>query len=362
MPALDRVPPQPPAHPDYGSLTPDAVLDALQAVGLHGDGRILQLNSYENRVFQVMLEDGGAVVAKFYRPARWTDAQILEEHAFARELADEEVPVVAPLALQGPAGRVGGDVPRLEPAAPPHTLAVFAAGHPPMRLVVCPRRAGRAPELEDEEVLQRLGGFIGRLHAVGRRRAFVHRRTMRPAQDARAALEALEAGGFVPEDQAAAWRAACERAIVRIASDFEAVRPRELRLHGDCHPGNLLWRDEGAHIVDLDDACNGPAIQDLWMLLSGEPVAAGQQLAQLLRGYRRFTDFDARELRLVGALRLARMIRHNAWIAQRWHDPAFPVAFPAFGSSGYWAQQVVQLREQLAVGDEGLPPDIQALA
>jgi Ser/Thr protein kinase RdoA (MazF antagonist) len=336
--------------PDYAGLTPDAVLDALQAVGLRGDGRILQLNSYENRVFQVMLEEGDAVVAKFYRPARWTDAQILEEHAFARELADEEVPVVAPLALREPAPEAGLETValRLEPRVPPHTLAVFGAGEPPMRLAVSPRRAGRAPELEDDAVLQRLGGFIGRLHAVGRRQPFRHRRTMRPADDARASLAELEAGAFVPEDQAPAWRAACEQAIARIAADFGAVRPRESRLHGDCHPGNLLWREEGAHIVDLDDACNGPAVQDLWMLLSGDPVAAGHQLAQLLAGYRRFTDFDERELALVGALRLWRMIRHNAWIAQRWHDPAFPVAFPAFGSSGYWAQQVVQLREQLA--------------
>ena len=337
------------APPDYAALTPDAVLDALQAVGLRGDGRILQLNSYENRVFQVMLEDGGAVVAKFYRPARWSDAQILEEHAFARELADEEVPAVAPLALHAPASEAGaGAAPRLEPPLPPHTLAVFTTGEPPMRLAVSPRRAGRAPELEDDEVLHRLGGFIGRLHAVGRRRPFRHRRTMHPAEDARASLATLEAGGFVPEDQAPAWRAACEQAIARIASDFDAVRPRASRLHGDCHPGNLLWREEGAHIVDLDDACNGPAVQDLWMLLSGDPVAAGHQLSQLLRGYRRFTDFDERELSLVAALRLSRMIRHNAWIAQRWHDPAFPVAFPAFGSSGYWGQQVVQLREQLA--------------
>ena len=338
--------------PDFAALTPDAVLDALQAVGLHGDGRILQLNSYENRVFQVMLEDGSAVVAKFYRPARWSDDQILEEHDFARELAAQEVPAVAPLALHAAAASAG-TFPRLVPQQPPHTLAVFGAGdEPPMRLAVSPRRAGRAPELEDDQVLQRLGGFIGRLHAVGRRRPFAHRRTMHPAEDARASLRALEEGQFVPQDQSAAWRAACEHAIARIATDFERVRPRDCRLHGDCHPGNLLWRDEGAHIVDLDDACNGPAVQDLWMLLSGDPVAAGHQLAQLLTGYRRFADFDDRELALVGALRLSRMIRHNAWIAQRWHDPAFPVAFPAFGSSGYWAQQVVQLREQLAAADD----------
>ncbi|MEN9418033.1 MAG: hypothetical protein RI988_1653 [Pseudomonadota bacterium] len=346
-PAHDR--PGREAAPAFADLTPDAVLDALQAAGLRGDGRILQLNSYENRVFQVMLEDGSVVVAKFYRPGRWSDAQILEEHGFARELAAEEVPVVPPLALEPAAdGGVGAQAVRFEPAQPPHTLAIFTPGAAPMRLAVSPRRAGRAPELEEDTVLQRLGGFLGRLHAVGRRSRFAHRRTMSPAQDAREALQTLQDGGFVPEDQLEPWRSTCLLAISRIAEAFETVRPSLLRLHGDCHPGNLLWRDEGAHIVDLDDACNGPAVQDLWMLLSGEPTAAAHQLAQLLQGYRRFADFDEGELALVDPLRLLRMIRHNAWVAQRWHDPAFPVAFPAFGSSGYWAQQVMQLREQLA--------------
>ena len=334
------------APPDYAALTPDAVLDALDAVGLRGDGRILQLNSYENRVFQVMLEDAQAVVAKFYRPNRWTDAQIVEEHRFALELQEAEVPVVAPLALQAAEPGV-----RLEPAQPPHTLAIRATAQGQMRYAVAPRRAGRAPELEDDAVLQRLGGFIGRLHAVGARQPFEHRRTMRPAEDARAALALLVEGGHVPEAQAPAWQQACEAAIARIGEAFERVRPRTLRLHGDCHPGNLLWRDAGAHVVDLDDACNGPAVQDLWMLLSGEPQAAAHQLRQLLKGYRPFSRFDERELALVAPLRLLRMIRHNAWVAQRWGDPAFPVAFPAFGSAGYWGQQTVQLRELLASMD-----------
>lgn len=340
--------------PAFAELTPDAVLDALQAASLRGDGRILQLNSYENRVFQVMLENGSAVVAKFYRPGRWSDAQILEEHGFARELAAEEVPVVSPLALKpDSSGHEGAPPVRFEPAQPPHTLAVFTHGPAPMRLAVSPRHAGRAPELEDDAVLQRLGGFIGRLHAVGRRSRFAYRRTLRPAADAREALQTLLDGGFVPRDQLEVWRSTCLLAISRIEQAFETVQPRVLRLHGDCHPGNLLWRDEGAHIVDLDDACNGPAVQDLWMLLSGDPTAAAHQLAQLLLGYRRFSNFDERELALIDPLRLLRMIRHNAWVAQRWHDPAFPVAFPAFGSSSYWAQQVMQLREQLAAVDAG---------
>lgn len=328
----------------FDGLTPDVVLDALDAVGFRGDGRILQLNSYENRVFQVMLEDGDAVVAKFYRPARWTDAQIVEEHRFALELEAAEVPVVAPCTLVQRASSV-----QLLPADPPATLAV---GPAPLRYAVAPRRAGRAPELEDDAVLHRLGGFIGRLHEVGARRAFAHRRTMKPADDARAALALLIDGDFVPAGQTQAWANACERAIELIDAAFARVQPRSIRLHGDCHPGNLLWRDSGAHVVDLDDACMGPAVQDLWMLLSGEPEAAAQQLHQLLRGYSAFGRFDRRELQLIEPLRLLRMIRHNAWVAQRWHDPAFPIAFPDFGSSPYWGQQVTQLHEQMRAAHE----------
>ncbi len=347
MPALPQTRPQ-----AFDSLTPDKVLDAMDAVGLRGDGRILQLNSYENRVFQIMLEDGDAVVAKFYRPARWTDDQIVEEHRFALELRDAEVPVVAPIELHAQSPVV-----TLLPLDAPATLAV---GPAPLRYAIAPRRSGRAPELEDDAVLHRLGGFIGRLHDVGSRRAFQHRRTLDAANDARDALVQLIEGRFVPEDQARGWTDACERAIEIIDAAFARIRPRSIRLHGDCHPGNLLWRDAGAHVVDLDDACMGPAVQDLWMLLSGEPEAAAHQMRQLLRGYAPFMAFDRRELQLIEPLRLLRMMRHNAWVAQRWHDPAFPLAFPDFGSSSYWAQQVTQLREQLRAAEAA--PGIDDLA
>jgi Ser/Thr protein kinase RdoA (MazF antagonist) len=336
-----------PASDGFADLTPGTVLDALDAVGLRGDGRLLQLNSYENRVFQVMLEDGGAVVAKFYRRARWSDAQIVEEHAFALELAEAEVPVVAPQILQALAPGVS-----LLPEAGPPTLALRAAALGLHRYAVAPRRAGRAPELEDDEVLVRLGGFIGRLHAVGARRDFQHRRWLDAPRDARDAVTVLLDGGFVSDNQRSAWADACAQAIERIDQAHAAFAPRTIRLHGDCHPGNLLWRDSGAHVVDLDDACMGPAVQDLWMLLSGEPEAMARQLRLLLRGYAPFMQFDRRELRLIEPLRLLRMIRHNAWVAQRWHDPAFPAAFPDFGSSGWWGQQALQLREQLRVADE----------
>ena len=342
------------APPGYADLTPTQVLDALDHIGLRGDGRILQLNSYENRVFQVMLEDGDAVVAKFYRRGRWSDAQIVEEHAFALELDAAEVPVVAPRIIEAAADDV-----RLLPDGGPHTLALRAAADGLHRYAVAPRCAGRAPELEDDAVLVRLGGFIGRLHAVGARRSFAQRHVLDAPRDARSAAALLADGGFVDPGQQHAWADACSQAIACIDSAFAARRPTLIRLHGDCHPGNLLWREAGVHVVDLDDACMGPAVQDLWMLLSGEPEAMARQLRLLLRGYAPFRDFDRTELALIEPLRLLRMMRHNAWVAQRWGDPAFLVAFPDFGSAGYWGQQTLQLHEQLRLA--AATPSLAAL-
>jgi Ser/Thr protein kinase RdoA (MazF antagonist) len=240
----------------------------------------------------------------------------------------------------------------LLPSQGPTTLALRPGPQGLHRYSVSQRHAGRSPELEDDAVLARLGGFIGRLHAVGARRAFAHRRTLDAPRDAREAITVLEQGGFVSDNQRGPWADACERAVDCINTAFDAHPAQAIRLHGDCHPGNLLWRDAGAHVVDLDDACMGPAVQDLWMLLSGEPEAMAHQLRQLLRGYVPFMDFDRRQLRLIEPLRLLRMIRHNAWVAQRWQDPAFPQAFPDFGNSGYWGQQAAQLREQLRVAAE----------
>jgi Ser/Thr protein kinase RdoA (MazF antagonist) len=322
---------------DYAALDPARVLDALDAVGLRGDGRLLQLNSYENRVFQVHLESGEVVVAKFYRPARWSDAQILEEHAFALELAADDVPVIAPLLL-----RAVDDSVQLVGAPP--TLALYADGH---RVSASPRHAGRGPELEDPLVLEWLGRFLGRLHAVGARQRFTHRRTLSPAL-ASAARERLLEGDFIPEAERPIWERRSAEALTLVECAF-ADQPglRTLRLHGDFHPGNIMWRDEGPHVVDLDDAVNGPAVQDLWMLLSGDPQAMRSQLVPLLDGYRSFMRFDERELALIEPLRTLRMVNHSAWIAERWSDPAFPIAFPFFASAGYWAQQATQLGEQV---------------
>ena len=326
----------------FSELTPAQVLDALDAVCLRGDGRILQLNSYENRVFQVFLESGQAVVAKFYRPDRWSDAQIVEEHSFAAELAAAEVPVVAPLVLQA-----AGTAARLRLHGLPPTLASLDTPMGTHRFTAASRCAGREPELDQPGVLQQIGRFIGRLHAVGRQQPFRHRHVMNPAADGARALALLCDGGFVPAPELPAWKQAGEQALAAVVRAFDAAAPlATLRLHGDCHIGNVLWREGGVHVVDLDDAMQGPAVQDLWMLVSGDRATMSQQLTQLLEGYEQFCDFDDRERALIEPLRTLRMLRHSAWLAQRWTDPTFPMNFPFFGTAAYWNQQTTQLGEQ----------------
>lgn len=328
---------------DYSSLDPQQVLQALDAVGLRGDGRVLQLNSYENRVFQVFLEDGDVVVAKFYRPGRWSDAQIVEEHAFALELVAAEVPVVPPRVLQADAAASG-----LTLQGEPPTLATLQTSSGTHRFTVATRCAGREPELEDPEALRQIGRFIGRLHAVGRQRPFAHRHHMHARNDGQHALQLLLRGGFVPDTERPAWQQACKLALAAVNAAFDAAAPlATLRLHGDCHPGNVLWRDGGPHVVDLDDAMQGPAVQDLWMLVSGDRQSMAQQLNTLLEGYEQFAEFDDRERRLIEPLRTLRMLRHSAWLAARWSDPTFPLNFPFFGTAAYWSQQTTQLREQI---------------
>ena len=324
----------------FAGLTPEAVLDALDAVGLRGDGRLIQLNSYENRVFQVFLEDGTVVVPKFYRPGRWSDEQILEEHAFAAELAAAEIPVVAPLALKAA-------------SHPRHPVAL--QGDPPtlalglgLRYGVAPRRSGRGPELDDPAVLEWIGRFIGRIHAVGARSAFAHRGRIDLQTHGLAPRDYLLANDWIPPEALPRWRSVVDAALEQVQRAFDSLPElRLLRLHGDCHPGNILWSDAGPHFVDLDDAATGPAVQDLWMLLSGNRASMTRQLGAVLSGYEDFMEFDWRELRLVEPLRTLRMIHHSAWIARRWQDPAFPVAFPWFDGAAYWQQQATQLDEQI---------------
>ena len=329
-------------HP-YSALTPDVVLDALASVGLHGDGRLLGLSSYENRVYQIHLEephDGhAAVVAKFYRPGRWSGAQILEEHAFARELMDAEIPAVGPLVLEG---------------ATLHAFGGFAFS-------VSPRHGGRPPELDDTEVLEWIGRFLARIHTVGAARPFVTRGALDVSTFAGEPRDWLLKHEAIPLDMQAQWLKACDVAIKSIASRIDwshaegltNSRYRLLRLHGDCHPGNILWTPaQGPHFVDLDDARTGPAVQDLWMLLSGERAQQQRQLGALLDGYEQFRDFDRRELALIEPLRTLRLIHYSAWLARRWDDPAFPLAFPWFGSSDYWKGQVQMLEEQIEAMQE----------
>lgn len=328
-------------HP-FEQLTPDVVLDALEGLGLACDGRLQALSSYENRVYQAHLEDGQVLVAKFYRPARWNAAQIEEEHAFAAELAAAEVPVVAPLVLQG---------------ATLHRHADFLFS-------VSPRRGGRAPELEDEEVLEWIGRFLARLHSVGAARPFTHRPALDLQGFGREPMGWLLQHQMIPLDVQSAWQRRCEEALALIgqhaALTAAASDIRRLRLHGDCHVGNILWTPvdvpaaagPGPHFVDLDDARMGPAVQDLWMLLSGERAQRTYQLSCLLEGYEQMRAFDRRELALIEPLRTLRLIHYSAWLARRWDDPTFPLNFPWFGSSDYWQGQVQMLEDQIEAMQE----------
>jgi Ser/Thr protein kinase RdoA (MazF antagonist) len=314
-------------HP-YAALAPEVVLDACDSAGLRADGRLAPLNSYENRVYQVWLEDGSSRVLKFYRPGRWSAAQIAEEHAFAAELQQREIPVVAP---------------------------EFTGTHAGFAFALYPRRGGRSPELGDPKVLEWIGRFIGRIHAVGSTREFVARPRLDAQSFGHEPRAWLLEHDFIPPDLLPAWRAASEQALSMVESCFaRAAGAKNIRLHGDCHPGNILWTEAGPHFVDLDDARMGPAVQDLWMLLSGERAAMNRQLSDVLAGYEQFMAFDRRELHLLEALRTLRLIHYCAWIARRWDDPAFPAAFPWFNTQRYWQDRILELREQIALMDE--PP------
>lgn len=303
----------------YASLTPDLVLDAVGACGLWPDGRLLALNSYENRVWQVGVDGGAPVIAKFYRPGRWTDAAIIEEHRFARELADDELPVVAPLVVGG------------------RTLL----RHEGFRYALSPRHGGRAPELEARDQLQWMGRLIARMHVIGARSSFAHRGRLDRATMVALPVRAVLDSSLLPATLHSHYRAAATRLDGAIAARLVAVGPaRPLRLHGDCHPGNVLWTDAGPHFVDLDDARSGPAVQDLWMLANDE-----RALDALLEGYRQFRDFDDGELARIPALRAMRQVHYAGWIAARWHDPAFPAAFPFAAESRWWEQHIADLHE-----------------
>ena len=317
----------------FSNLDPACILDALDSIGLRSDGRLLALNSYENRVYQVGMEDAPPLIAKFYRPARWTDAAILEEHAFLLELAYAEIPVVPPMLVNG------------------NSLYEFN-GH---RFSVFKKHGGRAPELDQPGVREWLGRFIGRIHASGAAKSFTERPVLDVDTFGYAPSEYVLAQGFIPADLEAAYKSVANQALDGVKRCYDRAGDVALiRLHGDCHLGNVLWTDDGPHFVDFDDCRTGPAVQDLWMLLSGDHEEMASQFADLLAGYECFHELNPREGYLIEALRTLRLLHYSAWIARRWHDPAFPLAFPWFNTQQYWQNCILELREQVALMDE--PP------
>lgn len=324
-------------HP-YDALTPEVVLDAVESFGVRCDGRILALNSYENRVYQIGIEDSAPLIAKFYRPERWSDAAILEEHAFSLELSEQEIPVVAPLRNE-------------------HGETLF--NHDNFRFALFPRYGGHAPEFEDPEHLRVIGRFLGRIHGVGGTKQFKHRPRLNVQRFGWESIATLEASPHVPRETCKTYVAIARACLERIESLPVTLNDvRMLRIHGDCHQGNILWRDDRAHFVDLDDSLTGPAIQDFWMLLCGARDEMMRQLDHLLAGYEMFQLFDPREIALIEPLRTLRLIHYNAWLARRWDDPAFPPTFPWFTSPGYWNQQIAILQEQLAQMSDA-PPAVE---
>jgi Ser/Thr protein kinase RdoA (MazF antagonist) len=315
----------------FQELQPDLILSAVESLGYLTDGRLLALNSYENRVYRVGLEGDPPLVAKFYRPGRWTNDAILEEHAISIELAEEEIPVVAPLLHDG------------------RTLHE----HSGFRFALYPCRGGRAPDLDDKSLLRQIGRFVARIHLVGETRPYVHRPRLDLSTYGEASRDFLLAAGFIPAELRSAYASLCDHLFEAIRACFErAGNTRSLRIHGDFHPSNVLVLDEQIHIVDFDDTRMGPAAQDLWMFLSGDRAEQTPQLEELLAGYSEFRRFDARELHLIEALRTLRIMHYAAWLARRWQDPEFHVTFPWFDTPRYWDEHVLALREQAALMQE----------
>jgi len=317
-------------HP-YENLIPDTVIEAVESTGRLSDARILALNSYENRVYQVGLEEGEPVIAKFYRPERWTAEQILEEHQFTQYLYELDIPVVSPLVINSDSD----------------TSTLLKQGD--FLFAIYPRQGGRAPELDNLEHLHQLGRFIGRIHAAGKTFPLQHRVDFSVARFGSDCVEFLLANGFIPADLHEAYQSVTSEILQEIThNNPESKNFDQITLHGDCHPGNVLWRNECPHFVDFDDVLTGPAIQDLWMLLSGDTTNRQKQLSEIIEGYEMFMPFNLVELRLIEPLRALRLLHYNAWLARRWHDPAFPLCFPWFNTPRYWSEHILECKEQLS--------------
>ena len=314
----------------YDNLTPDIILDAIESIGFEVSGSLFPLNSYENRVYQIGLNDESDLIAKFYRPHRWSDAMILEEHAFSSELAENDIPVIAPINTNN------------------KSLFIYQG----YRFAIFPKRGGRSPELDNDEHLKWLGRFMGRIHAVGRTARFQHRATLTVKRLGYDSYHFLTENNFIPDYLQHNYALVVEEILEKVSNRFEACLATNIRIHGDCHPGNILWTPDGPHFVDLDDTMMGPAIQDLWMLLSGERSLMEKQLQVIMEGYTMFSNFDSMELSLIEPLRALRQINYSAWLARRWDDPAFPLHFPWFNSPRYWEDHLNDLRQQNMLLDE----------
>ncbi|MCE9686011.1 serine/threonine protein kinase [Shewanella sp. AS16] len=316
----------------FQALTPDLILDAIEGLGIYPETGLVALNSYENRVYQFRCDRGRRYVVKFYRPERWSDAQIQEEHDYALALAAQDVPIAIPVILNG------------------KTLHT----HEGFRFTLFPSIGGRAFEVDNLDQLEAVGRFIGRIHQYAAQGSFVYREPLTPEILGQASLDWLKRSGHVPVNLQLAFFTVVEQVLAKATAIWQGQDFPGIRLHGDLHPGNILWTPEGPGFVDLDDARMGPAIQDLWMMLTGDRRQCQLQLEILLEAYGEFCDFDTRQLVLIEPLRALRMVHYNAWISRRWQDPAFPANFPWFAEDKYWEQQILAFKEQLAALDE--PP------
>jgi Ser/Thr protein kinase RdoA (MazF antagonist) len=315
----------------FEKLTPEFIMDAIESRGYLCDCRTLTLNSYENRVYQVGIEEGEPLIAKFYRPQRWSDEQIIEEHEFCFELVEQELPVVAP--LRGEQGE----------------SLFYYEGH---RFALYPRQGGHAPEFDNLDNLLIMGRLLGRIHNIGSTSKFIHRPSLDIETFGHASV-ALIGEKFMPDEYKSNYLTLAADLLQGVEERF-ALYPdvRTIRTHGDCHPGNILWRNDIPNLVDLDDARTAPAIQDVWMMLSGDRARQTAQLAEIVDGYNEFFDFNPRELLLIEALRSLRILHHTAWLARRWDDPTFPRHFPWFNTPRYWGEHILELREQIAALNE----------
>jgi len=303
----------------------------VESQGYVCDGRLLALNSYENRVYQVGIEDDTPIIAKFYRPQRWNTNQLQEEHDFSLELVEHELPVVAPMANSEGA-----------------TLLSYEG----FEFALYPRQGGHAPELDNMDNLLIMGRLLGRLHLIGSQREFQHRPAINKQNYGYDCVEFISQK-FIPGELKPAYDSLTKDIMLCIEQRLsEAGELDYIRVHGDCHVGNILWRNNNPHLVDLDDARMAPAVQDIWMLLSGERNTQELQLSEILEGYSEFFDFDAKELSVLEVFRTLRIIQYAAWLARRWEDPAFPRTFTWFNTVKYWSEHVLELREQLAALQE----------